>query len=505
MEPTIPAGWYPDPAGRYQHRWWNGADWTDHVGRNGVQDYDPLIAAREQSAAVKEAAPQEATVAVEISPAQTARPQASTSEKITTFNGKRLAEQLRAENAELTTRLARLEHTLAQMGGLEAAEVSAQTARLRDTKLETEQEIRAARTELDALREQLVTDRQRVDLETEFGIYDYEHPAETSAALAADLEMVRGQIKSLNQAGRATRAATNFHYNNSIAQGRTFVNQSSRIMLRWYNAEAEAAVKAVRAGNLESAMKRLSRVQAQVAQQGERVEARLTDEYHHLRLQELGLAARHLQAVSAERERDREHRAELREQRRVEQEIAREKERLAKERAHYENSIHRLRSSGDENGAQELESRLREIDEAIAQADYRAANIRAGYVYVISNIGAFGQGVVKIGMTRRLEPMDRVRELGDASVPFRFDVHALFFSDDAINIETMLHREFAQQRINKVNLRWEFFRVTPEQVLEVLREHRVSVLEFRVDPQAEEYRASASPRDRLHSDVPSIS
>ena len=82
-------------------------------------------------------------------------------------------------------------------------------------------------------------------------------------------------------------------------------------------------------------------------------------------------------------------------------------------------------------------------------------------LYVISNIGAFGENMVKIGMTRRLEPLDRVNELGDASVPFRFDVHALFYSDDAVTIEAMLHRTFAEQRVNKVNLRREFFRVTP--------------------------------------------
>lgn len=111
-------------------------------------------------------------------------------------------------------------------------------------------------------------------------------------------------------------------------------------------------------------------------------------------------------------------------------------------------------------------------------------------MYVISNLGAFGEGVVKIGMTRRLEPMDRIRELGDASVPFTFDVHALFFSDDAVSIEAMLHREFAQQRINKVNPRREFFRVRPEQVLNALTQHKVSVLEFTTHAAADDFRMS---------------
>src|SRR5699024_3743956 len=156
-------------------------------------------------------------------------------------------------------------------------------------------------------------------------------------------------------------------------------------------------------------------------------------------------------AVAAEKMLERERKEERREQRRAEQELKAAKEGLTKERTHYFNSIRKLRDSGDDDKADELERQLARIDTESAQADYRAANIRAGYVYVISNIGAFGQGVVKIGMTRRLEPMDRVRELGDASVPFTFDVHAMFFSEDAVSVEAALHREFADQRINQVN------------------------------------------------------
>src|SRR5699024_7305053 len=122
--------------------------------------------------------------------------------------------------------------------------------------------------------------------------------------------------------------------------------------------------------------------------------------------------------------------------------------------------------------------------------DYRAANQRAGYVYVISNIGALGEAMIKIGLTRRLEPMDRVRELGDASVPFGFDVHALFFSDDAVGIEAEMHRRFAERRVNQVNLRREFFYATPVEALEQLRDLTGEELEFTERPEAQEYRQS---------------
>lgn len=113
-----------------------------------------------------------------------------------------------------------------------------------------------------------------------------------------------------------------------------------------------------------------------------------------------------------------------------------------------------------------------------------------GYVYVISNVGSFGPNIVKIGLTRRLEPMDRVRELGDASVPFVFDVHALFFSDDAVSVEAELHRRFAHTRVNRVNLRREYFYATPAEVKSALIEIAGNLLEFNEHAEAEQYRAS---------------
>ena len=131
-----------------------------------------------------------------------------------------------------------------------------------------------------------------------------------------------------------------------------------------------------------------------------------------------------------------------------------------------------------------------EIEEGIDDVVKREANSRAGYVYVISNIGSFGERMVKIGMTRRLDPMDRVRELGDASVPFNFDVHALFFSDDAVSVETELHHRFAAKRVNRINARREFFYATPAEVREALKDIAGNLLEFTEEPEAEQYRLS---------------
>jgi hypothetical protein len=228
------------------------------------------------------------------------------------------------------------------------------------------------------------------------------------------------------------------------------------------------------------------------------MEMRVSPAYHDLRLEELALTSDFLMKVQEEKERAREERERLREERRVAAELAAEREKLNKERDHHLNAIEALRAAGDGDGAKVLEEQVERIDAAIAHNDYRAANIRCGYIYVISNEGAFGKGVVKIGLTRRLEPEDRIRELSGASVPFPFDIHALFFSEDAVSLETQLHQTFVQKRLNHVNERKEFFFATPHDVRLVLAEKVGNLLEFTEEPEAIQYLQSkgfwSSPR-----------
>jgi len=139
---------------------------------------------------------------------------------------------------------------------------------------------------------------------------------------------------------------------------------------------------------------------------------------------------------------------------------------------------------------EELMGKLLDIDAAIKDLDYREANKRAGYVYVISNVGSFGKDVYKIGMTRRLEPLDRVNELGDASVPFNFDLHAMIFSDDAPTLENALHQAFEHKKVNMINQRREFFNVSLDEIEEVVKRNYDKTVEFLKIPEAEQYRES---------------
>ena len=146
-----------------------------------------------------------------------------------------------------------------------------------------------------------------------------------------------------------------------------------------------------------------------------------------------------------------------------------------------------------------------------ARAIARAQMTRSGHVYIISNIGSFGEQVFKIGMTRRLDPMDRVRELGDASVPFHFDVHSIIFSEDAPGLEAALHRMFNDRRINRVNERKEFFRITIDEIAEAVRQHHGEI-EIICEAEAVDYRKTlaiihdvqSSTSDQIEGSVKAI-
>jgi hypothetical protein len=266
------------------------------------------------------------------------------------------------------------------------------------------------------------------------------------------------------------------------------VRDFSKLMLRAFNAEADNLVRGLKPYKLRSATERLDKVAATIERLGRTMKIRISIPYLKLRKRELELTADFLQKQAEEREAERLERERLREERKVQLEMERERARLEKERQHYENALQALINKGDEAGAARLRGQLQDVEHAIADVDYRAANIRAGYVYVISNIGSFGERMVKVGMTRRLDPLDRIRELSDASVPFNFDIHALFFSKDAVGIEQSMHQRLAEARVNLVNRRREFFRATPGEVKLHLVELAGELLEFQEVPEALEYR-----------------
>jgi hypothetical protein len=359
---------------------------------------------------------------------------------------------------------------------------SIENTRLRERVGTLEAEIEALRSSFDGL---VDLDDERVLQEV--GIYRYHHPLENAVAFRSRLDAIQGKTKDVIRDGRAIFASDMFTYNNSLAKGRKMASDFGKLMLRAYNAEADNCVRSLRAGNVATAKKRLSTAVDAIAKLGSMMEMRINPAYHDLRIEEIELTGDWLMKLQEERELAREEREQLREERRAQQELEAEREKLNKERMHFVNALAGLRARGDDLGSAEVADKLAELDAAIAKNDYRIANIRAGYVYVISNVGSFGPGRVKIGLTRRLEPADRIRELGDASVPFLYDTHALFFSDDAVSLERELHAAFSHRRVNWVNERREFFFATPAEVREVLTSKLGSLLEYIDEPTAAEY------------------
>ena len=354
-------------------------------------------------------------------------------------------------------------------------------------------ELISLQQQCDMLKSAVVETRDVVLLQ-EVGIYRYSHPLDNSAQYRDALIAVESAMKECVKRGTAVTGAKRWVINGSEKDGARMISDLSKLMLRAYNNEVDTLVRTLKAYALDSALARLEKMRSSVAKLTASMKIEITDEFHNLRIKELSLTADYQAKLAEEKEREREERARLKEEETARKEFEREQARLEKERTHYEQAIKAFYAKGDATAAAAASEKLEQIQHAIDGVVSRAANIRAGYVYVISNIGSFGDCVVKIGLTRRLEPLDRVRELGDASVPFRFDVHALVFSDDAVSLETQLHQEFLDRRVNLVNAHREFFYANPVEVKRALLRLRGDLVTYVEEPEALEWHQSESSR-----------
>lgn len=354
-------------------------------------------------------------------------------------------------------------------------------------------EIERLTLDRDQLQAQVIETREVVLLQ-EVGRYEYTHPLDSAVEYKAKLEALERDVQACIKAGMAVSGTKKWAINGSEKEGAKMVGDFCKLMLRAYNTEADNLVRAMKPYALKTATERLEKMRISISKLGASMKIEISDAYHHMRINELELTSDYLAKVAQEKEHERVEKARLKEEAAARREYEAEQARLEKERAHYETALRALVAKGDTTAALELETKLGEIQHAIDGVIERAANARAGYVYVISNIGSFGEEVVKIGMTRRLDPMDRVRELGDASVPFRFDVHAIIFSEDAVGLEGALHQRFAERRVNLVNDHREFFYVTPHDVKEALVALQGSILSFVESPEALEWHQSLTSR-----------
>lgn len=397
---------------------------------------------------------------------------------------KKELERLRAQMSPEQTELADLQGTI-EKARAELDEITRQ--------IEYQKRLRSE------LRDQIIETDEAVSLQS-FGVYKPRYDLMRSDEYRARLLEIRAKQKELIKGKAATTGLTNWTVNNNAAQGRKMVSDMQKLLLRAFNAECDDVIEHVRYSNLEASEKRITSSREAISKLGAIMGVSITPAYYRFKIEELYLAFEYQQKKQQEKEEQKEARARLREEAKLAKEIEEERKKLEKEQRHYENALRKIEAqlanapeadkAAIEQKREELMQQLQKIDQAFKDVDYREANQRAGYVYIISNVGAFGENVYKIGMTRRLDPMDRVDELGDASVPFDFDVHAMIFSDDAPKLEAALHKAFSDRKLNFVNQRREFFRVTLDEIKAVVRANFDKTVEFVDFPPAEQYRQS---------------
>ena len=304
----------------------------------------------------------------------------------------------------------------------------------------------------------------------------------------------------------AVSGNANWQVNGSTTKGRKMVSDTQKLLLRAFNSECDEVVSKVKYTNFDSSLNKIYKSAETISKLGSTMNISINSQYLNAKVQELRLAFEYQQKKQEEKEAQKIARAEMREAARLQKEIEAQRKKIEKEQTHYQTAyekiLHQLEFTPNDNDLllkkSELENQLKDIDKAMKDIDYREANQRAGYVYIISNIGAFGENIYKIGMTRRLDPQDRVDELGDASVPFNFDVHAMIFSDDAPALEAALHKAFEDRKLNMVNTRREFFNVTLDEIKEVVKKNFDRTVEFVDVPDAEQYRISQKMKQTLH-------
>lgn len=377
----------------------------------------------------------------------------------------------------------------------------------------TQADLEAARSQLQEIQQQILGAEDTVQLES-FALYEPKYQFTNSIDYKNRLDEIReDQKRTARGLSAEVDAWDNYAVEFTKTQWKKLRKDALKLALRSFNSESEYCIDNVKFSNLEKMEERIRRSFETCNKLLKAIDAWWKDIVLERKLQELYLAHEYQMKRQEEKEAVRQAREDRREQEKLEKEIQEARAKIEKERRHFTSALQKLQlrlgAAVDQDERDDLQTRIDELssqnsklDEEERLLDYREQNARAGYVYVISNIGAFGEGIFKIRMTRRLEPMDRVDELGDASVPFRFDVHALVFSDNAPALEAKLHSHFASGRLNKVNGRKEFFRADLKVIEAVIRANYDAVVEVIHAAPAEQYRESlrlAMPLDSIQT------
>jgi hypothetical protein len=354
------------------------------------------------------------------------------------------------------------------------------------------------RSMLEALLKEAAIYNEDIEL-AELGFYKPHFDFDTSEKFKEEITATKSLQRELVSDKAAVTCDAEWVVEGSKSKGQAMTNQGIRLTARAFNNECDAAMLSVRWNNVERMELRIEKAFTAINKLNESNKIYISSKYLDLKLKELRLTHEY----ADKKQKEKEVQAEIKRQMREEAQLLKEVDKALKEEDKYNKLLEKALLEAETAAGEKLQrlnetigSLTTELEEAQAKSERAksmAEQTRIGHVYVISNMGSFGENIYKIGMTRRLEPLDRVKELGDASVPFIFDVHAMIYSEDAPALESALHRAFDPKRLNLVNSRKEFFGVSLEDIESEV--HKISSeAEFTIVAEARDYRETLSIR-----------
>ena len=364
------------------------------------------------------------------------------------------------------------------------------------------EELRVSYKEKKIIFDKLVTEAAIYDEEielAELGFYKPHYDFDTSEKYKEEIALVKSKQKEMISSKTAIFCNTEWAVEGSKAKGRTMTNRGIRLTARAFNNECDSAISNISWNNAVRMEQRVEKAFTSINKLNESNAINISPKYLQLKVEELRLA----QEYKEKKQQEKEEQAEIRRQMREETKLEQEMEKALKEEEKYRGLLDKAKAEAEKaTGAnlEKLQEKItalgEELEESHAKSERAksmAQQTKSGHIYVISNMGSFGENVYKIGMTRRLEPLDRVKELGDASVPFAFDIHAIIYSDDAPALENTLHKVFDLKRLNLVNNRKEFFNASLDDIEKEIKILSPNV-EFVETAEAREYRESKAIR-----------
>jgi len=340
------------------------------------------------------------------------------------------------------------------------------------------------------------------------GIYEPHFDFDTSEEFKKNLTTMKELQKGLIKQKLAVVCYTEWTLEGSKAKGKTMTNKAIKLTLRAFNGECDSAISKVKWNNVNVMEKRIEKAFDMINKLNASNNILIDETYLKYKLDELWLTYEAKEKIKEEKEEQREIREQMREEEKAQKEFENAQREAEKEEANYQKALDKARkelSNANEEELTELESKIKQLEEQLNEAEVKkqralsqAQLTRSGHVYVISNIGSFGENIYKIGMTRRLEPLDRVKELGDASVPFIFDVHAMIYSENAPTLEKKLHKVFEKKRVNMMNNRKEFFNVSLEDIEKEVHLNDAKI-EFTKIAEAKDFRESLAIKEQVNA------